>query len=95
MAKMNCNSTKICGWITALSHLTIAACVLYVGYLANQHMSRMVDSWEVMANSVHKMQQDTSRMEASMLSMDKRMWEINNRLGGMRRKMSPWGMMMP
>lgn len=92
---MKCDSNKICGWITALSQLTVAACVLYVGYLANQHMERMVHSWEVMSESVHKMQQDTSRMEANMKSMDKRMWELNNRMAGVRSRMSPWGMMMP
>lgn len=92
---MKCDSAKVCGWITALSQLTVAACVLYVGYLANQHMERMVHSWEVMATSVHKMQQDTQRIEAGMQNMDKRMWELNNRMGGMRSRMSPWGMMMP
>jgi hypothetical protein len=92
---LNCDSKKICGWITALSQLTVAACVLYVGYLANAHMERMVHSWETMANSIHKMQQDTQRIEQGMQSMDRRMHEINGRLGGMRRKMSPWGMMMP
>jgi len=92
---MNCDSTKICGWITALSQLTVAACVLYVGYLANQHMERMVYSWEVMAESVEKMQKDTTNMDSAVRSMDKRMWEMNNRLGGMRSRMSPWGMMMP
>ena len=92
---MNCSSKVVCGWITALSQLIVAACVLYVGFLANQHMERMVRSWEVMAESVHKMQQDTQRIEMGMQSMDKRMHDMNNRLGGMRRKMSPWGMMMP
>jgi len=92
---MKCESKTICGWITALSQLTVAACVLYVGFLANQHMSRMVESWEVMANAVHKMQQDTQRIEMGMSSMDRRMYELNNRMGGMRSRMSPWGMMMP
>jgi len=92
---MKCESKTICGWITALSQLTVAACVLYVGFLANQHMSRMVESWEVMANAVHKMQQDTQRIEMGMSSMDRRMWELNNRMGGMRNRLSPWGMMMP
>lgn len=92
---MKCDSNKICGWITALSQLTVAGCVLYVGYLANTHMERMVHSWEVMATSVHKMQQDTQRIEAGMVSMDKRMWELNNKMGSMRSRMSPWGMMMP
>jgi hypothetical protein len=85
---MNCDSSKVCGWITALSQLTVAACVLYVGFLANQHMERMVASWEKMANNME-------RMEADVRSMDKRMWEMNNKLGGMRSRMSPWGMMMP
>jgi len=92
---LNCDSNKVCGWITALSQLTVAACVLYVGYLANTHMERMVHSWEVMAESVHRMQQDTQRMEAGMSSMDRRMHELNNRMGGMRNRLSPWGMMMP
>jgi hypothetical protein len=85
---LKCDSSKICGWITALSQLTVAACVLYVGYLANQHMERMVDSWESMANNMQNIEHD-------MRSMDKRMWEMNNRMAGMRSRMSPWGMMMP
>jgi len=85
---MKCDSNKICGWITALSQLTVAGCVLYVGYLANNHMERMVTSWEKMALNIE-------RMELDVRSMDKRMWEMNNRLGGMRSRMSPWGMMMP
>jgi hypothetical protein len=85
---MKCDSNKICGWITALSQLTVAACVLYVGYLANQHMERMVVSWEKMANNMQNIEHD-------MRSMDKRMWEMNNRMGHMRQRMSPWGMMMP
>lgn len=92
---MNCDSKKICGWITALSQLTVAACVLYVGFLANQHMERMVNSWEVTAEAVHKMQQDVARIEADMQSIDRRVWELNNRMGGVQRRMSPFGMMMP
>jgi hypothetical protein len=88
MAKMSCDSTKICGWITALSQLTVAACVLYVGYLANEHMKAMAESWGRTADAIE-------RMEADVRSMDKRMWEMNNKLGGMRSRMSPWGMMMP
>jgi len=85
---MSCDSTKICGWITALSQLTVAACVLYVGYLANEHMKTMAESWDRTADAIE-------RMEADVRSMDKRMWEMNNKLGGMRSRMSPWGMMMP
>jgi hypothetical protein len=85
---MSCDSTKVCGWITALSQLTVAACVLYVGYLANEHMKTMAESWSRTANAIE-------RMEADVRSMDKRMWEMNNKLGGMRSRMSPWGMMMP
>jgi hypothetical protein len=85
---MKCDSNKICGWITALSQLTVAACVLYVGYLANSHMERMVDSWERTANSIE-------RMEADVRSMDKRMWRMNQRMDGIRNKMNPMQMMMP
>ena len=85
---MTCDSTKVCGWITALSQLIVAACVLYVGYLANEHMKAMADSWSRTADAIE-------RMEADVRSMDKRMWKMNNRLGGMRSRMSPWGMMMP
>lgn len=92
---MKCDSSKICGWITAISQLTVAACVLYVGYLANEHMERMVDSWERTANSIEKMESDVAGIEAGMMSMDKRIWEMNNKLGNMRSRMSPWGMMMP
>ena len=88
MATLNCDSNKICGWITAISQLTVAACVLYVGYLANEHMKGMAGSWERTAVAIE-------RMEADVRSMDKRMWELNNRMGGMRQRMSPWGMMMP
>ena len=92
---MSCDSTKICGWITALSQLTVAACVLYVGYLANEHMKTMAESWERTADSIERMERDVAGIEAGMMSMDKRMWEMNNKLGGMRSRMSPWGMMMP
>jgi hypothetical protein len=88
MATLNCDSNKICGWITAISQLTVAACVLYVGYLANEHMKDMADSWGRTADAIE-------RMEADVRSMDKRMWEMNNKLGNMRSRMSPWGMMMP
>jgi hypothetical protein len=85
---MACDSTKICGWITALSQLTVAAVILWVGVQITIHLERMVDSWEKMALNIEM-------MEADVRSMDKRMWEMNNRLGGMRQRMSPWGMMMP
>lgn len=92
---MNCDSKKICGWIQAGAQLSVALCVLYVGYLANTHMERMVKSWEVTAEAVHKMQQDVARMEADVRSMDKRVWELNNSMGRVQRRMTPWGMMMP
>lgn len=48
----------------------------------------MVTSWERMSISIEK-------MEADVRSMDKRMWEMNQRVGGVQRKLSPWRMMMP
>ena len=95
---MQCESSKVCGWITALSQLTVAACVLYVGFLANQHMSRMVESWEVMANAVHKMQQDVARIESDMRIMNQGVYSINGNVGTMQNRMTPMGMirgMMP
>jgi hypothetical protein len=85
---MKCDSSKVCGWITALSQLSVALCVLYVGYLANSHMERMVISWERTAHAIE-------RMETDVQSMDRRMWEMNNRMGGIRQKMNPMQMMMP
>lgn len=90
---MQCESSKVCGWITAISQLTVAACVLYVGFLANQHMSRMVESWEVMANAVHKMQQDVARIETDMKVMNQGVYNINGNVGDMRSRMNPMGMM--
>ena len=90
---MQCDSKKICGWITAISQLTVAACVLYVGFLANQHMSRMVESWEVMANAVHKMQQDVARIETDMKVMNQGVYNINGNVGDMRSRINPMGMM--
>ncbi len=90
---MQCDSSKVCGWITALSQLTVAACVLYVGFLANQHMSRMVESWEVMANAVHKMQQDVARIETDMKVMNQGVYNINGNVHSMQNRMSPMGMM--
>jgi len=85
---VKCDSSKVCGWITALSQLIVAAVILYVGFQVQIHLERMVTSWERMSTSIEK-------MEADVRSMDKRMWEINQRLGGMKQRMSPWGMMMP
>ena len=85
---MKCDSNKICGWITALSQLTVAAVILYVGFQVQTHLERMVTSWEKMANNVE-------RIETDMRSIDKRMWEMNQRMGGVQRKLSPWNMMMP
>jgi len=90
---VQCESSKVCGWITAISQLTVAACVLYVGFLANQHMSRMVESWEVMANAVHKMQQDVARIETDMKVMNQGVYNINGNVGDMRSRMNPMGMM--
>ena len=90
---MQCDSKKICGWITAISQLTVAACVLYVGFLANKHMERMVHSWEVTADAVHKMQQDVQRIEANMRSMDRRVYDLNIQMGRVQNRMSPMGMM--
>jgi len=85
---VKCDSTKVCGWITALSQLTVAAVILYVGFQVQIHLERMVTSWERMSISIEK-------MEADVRSMDKRMWEMNQRVGGVQRKLSPWRMMMP
>jgi len=85
---VKCDSTKVCGWITALSQLTVAAVILYVGFQVQIHLERMVTSWERMSTSIEK-------MEADVRSMDKRMWEMNQRVGGVQRKLSPWRMMMP
>lgn len=85
---MKCDSSKVCGWITALSQLTVAAVILYVGFQVQIHLERMVTSWERMSTSIE-------RMEADVRSMDKRMWEMNQRVGGVQRKLSPWRMMMP
>jgi cell division protein FtsX len=90
---MQCDSNKICGWITAVSQLSVALCVLYVGYLANRHLERMVQSWEVTAEAVHKMQQDVARMESNVRSLDKRIYEMNHQMRGVRRNMTPFGMM--
>jgi len=85
---LKCDSNKICGWITALSQLTVAAVILYVGFQVQIHLERMVVSWEKMANNVE-------RIETDMRSIDRRMWEMNQRVGGVQRKLSPWRMMMP
>jgi len=85
---VKCDSTKVCGWITALSQLIVAAVILYVGFQVQIHLERMVTSWERMSISIEK-------MEADVRSMDKRMWEMNQRVGGVQRKLSPWRMMMP
>lgn len=85
---MKCASSKLCGWITALSQLTVAAVILYVGFQVQIHLERMVTSWERMSTSIEK-------METDVRTMDKHMWEMNQRLGGMKQRMSPWGMMMP
>jgi len=85
---MKCDSTKICGWITALSQLTVAAVILWVGVQITIHLERMVQSWERMSINIEL-------MEADVRSIDKRMWEVNNKLNTVRNRMSPWGMMMP
>ena len=91
---MSCDSgKKLCGWITALSQLTVAACVLYVGFLANIHMERMVHSWEVTAEAVHKMQQDVARIEGDMKVMNQGVYSINGNVGAVQNRMSPMGMM--
>jgi len=85
---MKCDSNKICGWITAISQLTVAAVILYVGIQIQIHLERMVASWEKMSTNIEKIETDS-------ISIDKRMWEMNQRLGGVQRRMSPWNMMMP
>ena len=85
---MKCDSNKICGWITAISQLTVAAVILYVGIQIQIHLERMVASWEKMSTNIEK-------IETDMISIDNRMWEMNQRLGGVQRRMSPWNMMMP
>jgi peptidoglycan hydrolase CwlO-like protein len=92
---MKCDSNKICGWITALSQLVVAAVILWVGYNVQIHMERMVTSWEKTSHAVQQMQIDVNNIETSMRSMDKRVWELNNRMGGVQRRMSPMGFMMP
>jgi ABC-type Zn2+ transport system substrate-binding protein/surface adhesin len=92
---MKCDSSKICGWITALSQLVVAAVILWVGYNVQVHMERMVTSWEKTSLAVQQMQVDVHNMETTMRSMDKRVWELNNRMGGVQRRMSPMGFMMP
>ena len=92
---MNCEPNKICGWIIALSQLTVAACVLYVGYLANQHMENMVETWERTATSIEKMEVSVKSMDTSVKNIDQKMWEMNQRVGGVQRRLSPWRMMMP
>lgn len=56
-------------------------------------MSRMVESWEVMANAVHKMQQDVARIETDMKVMNQGVYNINGNVGDMRSRMNPMGMM--
>jgi hypothetical protein len=92
---MKCDSNKICGWITALSQLVVAAVILWVGYNVQIHLERMVTSWEKTSLAVHNMQVDVHNIETTMRSMDKRVWELNNRMGGVQRRMSPMGFMMP
>jgi ABC-type Zn2+ transport system substrate-binding protein/surface adhesin len=92
---MKCDSNKICGWITALSQLVVAAVILWVGYNVQIHLERMVSSWEKTSLAVQQMQVDVHNMETTMRSMDKRVWELNNRMGGVQRRMSPMGFFMP
>lgn len=56
-------------------------------------MSRMVESWEVMANAVHKMQQDVARIEGDMRIMNQGVYSINGNVGTMQNRMTPMGMM--
>jgi ABC-type Zn2+ transport system substrate-binding protein/surface adhesin len=92
---MKCDSSKICGWITALSQLVVAAVILWVGYNVQIHLERMVTSWEKTSLAVQQMQVDVHNIETGMRSMDRRIYDMNQRLGGMQQRMSPWGMMMP
>lgn len=85
---MKCQSKVICGWITALSQLTVAAVILYVGIQVQTHLERMVASWEKMSNNIE-------HIETDMRSIDKRMWKMNQSMSGVQRRMSPWNMMMP
>ena len=51
-----------------------------------------------MANAVHKMQQDTARIEADMKVMNQGVYSINGNVGTMQNRMTPMGMirgMMP
>lgn len=88
-------SSRICGWITAVSQLTVAACVLYVGYLTSHHVEDMSKSWERTASAIEKMDSSIQHMNVSVHSIDQRMREMNQRVGGVQRSMSPWRMMMP
>jgi hypothetical protein len=92
---MKCDSSKICGWITALSQLVVAAVILWVGYNVQIHMERMVASWEKTSLAVQNMQVDVHNIETSMRSMDRRVYELNAQMGGVRRNMTPMGMMTP
>jgi peptidoglycan hydrolase CwlO-like protein len=92
---MKCDSNKICGWITALSQLVVAAVILWVGYNVQVHMERMVTSWEKTSLAVQQMQVDVHNIETTMRSMDKRVYQLNNQMNRVQRRMSPFGMMMP
>jgi hypothetical protein len=92
---MNCDSKKICGWIQALAQLVVAAVILWVGYNVQIHMERMVASWEKTSLAVQNMQVDVHNIETSMRSMDRRVYELNRQMGGVRRNMTPMGMMTP
>lgn len=90
---MNCDSKKICGWIQALAQLTVAAVILYVGIQVQIHLERMVDSWSVTANAVHKMQQDVARIEHNMRSLEAQVNAMNHNVGRINNRMTPQGMM--
>ena len=56
-------------------------------------MERMVESWEVSANAVHKMQQDVARIESNMRSLEAQVNAMNYNVERINNRMTPQGMM--
>jgi peptidoglycan hydrolase CwlO-like protein len=92
---MKCDSNKVCGWITALSQLSVAAVILYVGAMIGTHAESWTASFKQGQEDLHTIsiamkdiQEDMDTIRIQMDGMNVNTYEMNAHLNTLNKQMN-------
>jgi len=77
---MQCETSKWCGWLTAISQVAVATVIVFAGLVVNTHMESWTKSFERGADDLHSIRENMNSIAYSMESINQDMEDIKTRM---------------